>query len=130
MSAYDISRLTVDITGLADVCLKLGDVLQERLEVYRNTNDDAFDSLAFRFDTLWRKVIDIMSTLKTAESVLSGMMKTEIYEILDRLRDILAPEVHKAASFELTPQHSPTGVQAEASVRYGKAEFENMLEKT
>lgn len=129
MSAYDFSRLTVDISDLADVCLNLGGLLLERLEVHRNTNHDAFDPVASRFDTLWRKVADIMSTLKTAESVLSGMMKTEIYEILDRLRDILASAVHNAAPFELNPQYSATSIQAETFIRYWKIEFESMLEK-
>lgn len=124
----NVAGLLVNIPGLVEVCVKLGACLVDSIKGYRDANKHAAE-IADRFELLWKDVTDIIGTVKAIEHKLSEEMKTEIYKILERLRDILTNAINKASRSGIQVGITPTRRQALTFSVYHKSELESMLAK-
>ena len=77
----DVARLLVNIPGLVEVCWKLGVVLLETLQTYRDASKSTY-LFANGFDMLWRNISNIIATIQRIEDKLSEERMTEIYQTL------------------------------------------------
>jgi hypothetical protein len=106
-----ITRLLVDIPGVIDVCIQLGAFITDKLSVYRNDHVDA-NEIAYRFDSMWRKNVDTISRIRSIEGTFNDERKIEIFQNLNRLRDILANTINTTSRAGVQLGYNPTPGQA------------------
>ena len=83
----NVASLALNIPGVIDVCIKLGDHIVSIIASYCTANSTAED-LAHKFDLKWKNILDILEGVQNTES-LGDAWKAEIIAILERLRGLL-----------------------------------------
>ena len=124
--AWNVAGLLVNIPGVIDVCIQLGAFITDKISIYRNANVHS-NEIAHRFDNMWRNIVDIISRVKSIEDKLSDDMKVEIFQTLNRLRDILAEAINTASRAGVQLGYNPTPGQAMLLSAHQKKELERLV---
>jgi len=117
--AWNAVGLAVNIPGVIDVCIQFGDHIITKISVYRNAHVHA-NEIAYRFDTMWKNIVDIIRAIRKIQDKLAPDMKYEISRTLNRLRDTLGEAINTA---------SRSGVQLGYNPRPGEALLLSAVQK-
>ena len=124
--AWNVGGLLVNIPGVIDVCIQLGNFVNSKISIYRNAHVHA-NEIANRFDTMWRNIVDIIRAIKNIEDRLNEDMRVEISQTLNRLRDILVEAINAASKAGVFLGCNPSPAQAMLLSAHHKKKLEGLV---